>query len=196
MGTVWHLRTGKMLLFIVMTVLIHETISAPRSGSGLIGSGVSVGSLRSRLSGISASGTIAISSLLSKPTRPLRRGQTTRRRNHSSRPRRPSRTATTKSSTAAAVACVGEGRLVLYSKTYHRGDHLELTQSQSDLADHQFDQRAVSAVVTGSCCWQLYSGQNYSGEDQITVRPGSQYTSVTSLASLFRSVTSVRKIEC
>merc|ERR1712066_921990 len=80
MGTVWHLRTGKMLLFIVMTVLIHETISAPRSGSGLIGSGVSVGSLRSRLSGISASGTIAISSLLSKPTRPLRRGQTTRRK--------------------------------------------------------------------------------------------------------------------
>jgi len=94
------------------------------------------------------------------------------------------------------LECVGEGRLVLYSKTYHRGDQLELSQSQSDLTDHQFGQSAVSAVVTGDCCWQLYSGPNYSGEEEITVRPGMQYTSVTSLATLFRSVTSVRKIQC
>merc|ERR1712048_549854 len=165
------------------------------TGSGLIGSGVSLGFLRGRLSGIS--GTASLSGI-SNPRVALKRPQRPkRRRNRYSSSRIPSRATsnTTKSSTAASVDCVGEGRLVLFSKTYHRGDQLELTQSQPDLADQQFAERAVSAVVTGHCCWQLYSGPNYS-QEHITVRPGSQYTSVTSLANLFRSVTSVRKIEC
>jgi len=91
--------------------------------------------------------------------------------------------------------CYGDGKLVLYSKTYHRGDQLDLTNSQPDLADQQFDQTAVSALVTGSCCWELYSGTNFSG-DQIILRPGSQYRGVTSLGDLFRNVASVRKLQC
>merc|ERR1712025_489233 len=91
--------------------------------------------------------------------------------------------------------CYGDGELTLYSKTYHRGDQLELTSSQPDLADQQFDETAVSALVTGSCCWELYSGANYSGP-VITLRPGVDYTSVTSLGQLFRDVTSVREITC
>jgi len=98
-------------------------------------------------------------------------------------------------SQAPAGDCYGDGELTLYSKTYHRGDQLELTSSQPDLADQQFDQRAVSALVTGSCCWELYSGTNYSG-DQITLRPGQQYTGVTSLGDLFRNVASVRRVQC
>ena len=42
---------------------------------------------------------------------------------------------------------------MLYSQSYHRGDQLELTQSQSDLADLQWDNEAVSVLVAGSCCW-------------------------------------------
>merc|ERR1712165_208257 len=91
--------------------------------------------------------------------------------------------------------CYGDGELTLYSKTYHRGDQLELTSSQPDLADQQFDQTAVSALVTGSCCWELYSGTNFSG-DQITLMPGHQYTGVTSLGDLFRNVASVRRVQC
>merc|ERR1719479_721591 len=89
-------------------------------------------------------------------------------------------TTTSTTSTTPVGDCYGDGKLVLYSKTYHRGDQLELTSSQPDLAAQQFDQTAVSALVTGDCCWELYSGTNYSG-DQITVRPGSQYRGVTSL---------------
>merc|ERR1712038_1877249 len=88
-----------------------------------------------------------------------------------------------------------EGNLTLYSQTYHRGDQLELTSSQPDLADQQFDETAVSALVTGSCCWELYSGANYSGP-VITLRPGVDYASVTSLGQLFRDVPSVREITC
>merc|ERR1712088_764079 len=98
---------------------------------------------------------------------------------------------TTTSTTPAPVGdCYDDGKLALYSKTYHRGDQLELNNSQSDLADQQFDQTAVSALVAGSCCWELYSGTNYSGP-VITLRPGVDYTSVTSLGQLFRDVTSV-----
>merc|ERR1712150_12402 len=94
-----------------------------------------------------------------------------------------------------ADECGGEGQLVLYSQTYHRGDQLELAQSQSDLVDLQWDNKAVSVLLTGSCCWELYVGPGYGGR-RITVRPDLQYTSVTSLADLFRSVASVRKVQC
>ena len=94
----------------------------------------------------------------------------------------------------AGVDCSG-GNLTLYSRTYHRGDQLEVSQSQPDLAVHQFAQTAVSALVGGSCCWDLYPGPNYSGQ-RITVRPGLDYTSVTSLGDLFRNVASVRKVQC
>jgi len=92
------------------------------------------------------------------------------------------------------LACSG-GHLTLYSRTYHRGDQLELSQSQPDLAVQQFGQTAVSALVAGSCCWELYTGPNYSGQ-RITVRPGLDYTSVTSLGDLFRNVASVRTVQC
>merc|ERR1712038_91132 len=94
-----------------------------------------------------------------------------------------------------AGECGGKGNLTLYSKAYHRGDQVELRQSQPDLADQEFDKKSVSALLTGDCCWELYSGRDYSG-DQVTVRPGGQYTSVTSLASLFRATVSVRKVQC
>ena len=94
-----------------------------------------------------------------------------------------------------AGECGGEGNLTLYSKTYHRGDQVELTQSQPDLAEQEFDKKSVSALLTGDCCWELYAEPDYSGQ-RITVRPGHLYSSVASLASLFRAVVSARKVQC
>jgi len=99
------------------------------------------------------------------------------------------------SSLPAAGDCSGAGNLTLYSQTYLRGDQLDLAQSQSDLGDLQWDNKAVSVMVTGSCCWDLHAGPDYTG-DQRTVRPGVDYSSVTSLGSLFRSVASVRRVQC
>merc|ERR1712088_1129243 len=95
----------------------------------------------------------------------------------------------------AAGECSGAGNLTLYSQTYFRGEQLDLAQSQSDLGDLQWDNKAVSVMVTGSCCWDLHAGPDYTG-DQRTVRPGIDYSSVTSLGSLFRSVASVRRVQC
>ena len=91
--------------------------------------------------------------------------------------------------------CEAEGGLTLYSKTYHRGDKLELTDSQPDLTQHQFAVAAVSALVTGQCCWQVFSQANYAGK-VTTLQPGTDYTSVTSLGELFRNVRAVRKVAC
>jgi len=144
--------------------------------------------------------------------RPLKRTTTVRPTTTTLRPRprpktraptpQPSITSTTPrpslpstSNLPAAGDCSGAGNLTLYSQTYLRGDQLDLAQSQSDLGDLQWDNKAVSVMVTGSCCWDLHAGPDYTG-DQRTVRPGSDYSSVTSLGSLFRSVASVRRVQC
>merc|ERR1712038_1665054 len=102
---------------------------------------------------------------------------------------------TTTTTTIVTEVCSAGGNVSLYSKTYHRGDQVELTDSQPDLAAVQFDKAAVSGQVRGECCWQLFSQPHYTGL-WITVRPGHQYTSVTSLGQLFRNVVSVRKVKC
>jgi len=89
--------------------------------------------------------------------------------------------------------CFADGSLSLYSRTYHRGDQQDLTDSSPDLAG--FARTAVTAKLTGECCWQLYSQADYRG-DLLTLRPGQTYTSVTSLGNLFRNAVSVRKIQC
>merc|ERR1711963_1320430 len=97
----------------------------------------------------------------------------------------------TSTSTVDTVACT----LILYSKTYHRGDKLELPSSEPDLSSSQLAGGPVSAQLTGQCCWELHSSPLYTGE-VLTLRPGGDYTSVTSLSNLFRNTGSVRRVRC
>jgi len=85
------------------------------------------------------------------------------------------------------------GTLSLYSKTYNRGEELELMESADDLRRENFTNKAVTALVSGDCCWELYADRDYSGE-MIRLEPGKEYTSVTSLGGLFRNVESVKKL--
>merc|ERR1719228_2122964 len=87
------------------------------------------------------------------------------------------------------------GSLTLFSKTYLRGDKAVLEEEEGDWANISFDNLSVSASVSGSCCWQIFSEQNYSGINILLSSQGS-YTSVSSLGSLFREVSSVRKHLC
>ena len=84
------------------------------------------------------------------------------------------------------------GTLSLYSKTYNRGQMVEMEDSVADLNMDKFDNKAVSALLTGDCCWEIYADVNYTGEF-ITLKPGKEYSSVTSLGKLFRDVESVKK---
>merc|ERR1711915_114551 len=105
---------------------------------------------------------------------------------------RTTRTTTTRTTTTVDTM---ECTLILYSKTYHRGDKLELPTSEPDLSSSQLTGGPVSAQVTGQCCWELHSSPLYSGE-VLTLRPGGDYASVTSLGNLFRNTRSVRRVRC
>ena len=95
--------------------------------------------------------------------------------------------------TEAPVEC-NNGTLTLYSKTYHRGESVEISGDESfaDLRTEKFENKAVSALLTGDCCWEIYAEVNYTGEF-ITLKPDKEYSSVTSLGKLFRNVESVKK---
>ena len=172
------------------------------SGSlgSLVGASVSLGSLRNSAS-YSGSGfrrrrpfgsRNRTSSLSNSSTTlsPPSRNTTSSLSNSSTAPSQLSR-----NTTDVGGECEAEGGLTLYSKTYHRGDRLELTDSQPDLTHHQFAVAAVSALVSGQCCWQVFSQANYAGK-VTTLQPGTDYTSVTSLGELFRNVRAVRKVAC
>jgi len=93
--------------------------------------------------------------------------------------------------TQAPVEC-SNGTLTLHSKTYNRGEMVEVTESVADLSTEMFANKAVTAELTGDCCWEIYADVNYTGEF-ITLKPGENYDSVTSLGKLFRDVESVKK---
>merc|ERR1719206_1499661 len=97
--------------------------------------------------------------------------------------------------TADVVECSGSGNLTLFSKTYQRGEQVVVEDEETDLENISFDNLAVSASVSGSCCWQVLSGQNFTGSSLLLSSQGS-YTSVSSLGQLFRDVSSVRKHQC
>merc|ERR1711874_346339 len=95
--------------------------------------------------------------------------------------------------TVKAVVEACNGTLTLFTKTYNRGEEIEITKDVEDLTT--FDNKAVTAAVSGTCCWNIFSESNFSGVRK-TLRPGEAYTGANSLGrELFRNVSSVRKQE-
>jgi len=87
------------------------------------------------------------------------------------------------------------GNLTLFSKTYFRGDEVTFTYDEQDLTQVSFDNKAVTASVTGECCWIVFSDKEFTGNSKVLSRDES-YTGVTSLGQLFREISSVRRIDC
>merc|ERR1719167_434287 len=91
------------------------------------------------------------------------------------------------------VTC--SGNLTLFSKTYFRGDEVTFTYDEQDLTKVSFENKAVTASVTGECCWIVFSDKEFTGNSKVLSRDES-YTGVTSLGQLFREISSVRKMNC
>merc|ERR1711915_213985 len=87
------------------------------------------------------------------------------------------------------------GNLTLFSKTYFRGDEVTFTYDEQDLTQVSFDNKAVTASVTGECCWIVFSNKEFTGNSKVLSRDES-YTGVTSLGQLFREISPVRRIDC
>merc|ERR1719147_279900 len=81
------------------------------------------------------------------------------------------------------------GSLTLYSKTYLRGEEVVITE---DTETQQFTDKLVSLSVTGDCCWEVFTGVNYTGDsEQFT--SSEKYLSTTSVGQVFRNAKSVKK---
>merc|ERR1711971_691945 len=84
--------------------------------------------------------------------------------------------------------------LVFPSKTYNRGEELVLLDDSADLGS--FSDVAISALVEGSCCWQLFGEVNFGGPSA-WVRPGGVYKGTDSFGrELFQEVSSLRRVQC
>ena len=89
--------------------------------------------------------------------------------------------------------CTGD--LTLFSKTYLRGDKVILSEDNLDLQEQSFEDLSVSASVSGTCCWQLFSEKDLQGRS-VVLSSQETYTSVSSLGELFREVSSAKRITC
>merc|ERR1711892_650762 len=87
------------------------------------------------------------------------------------------------------------GNLTFFSKTYLRGEKAVIQEEEADFDDISFDNLSVSASVSGSCCWQVFSELAFTGSSLVLSSQGT-YTSVSSLGDLFRDVSSARKYKC
>merc|ERR1711936_930925 len=107
------------------------------------------------------------------------------------------RTTTTTTSTTFTTSTTSQPetcQLTLYSKTYNRGEELVLLDDSPDLGS--FSDIAISALVEGSCCWQLFGEVNFAGPSA-WLRPGGVYMGTDSFGrDLFQEVSSLRRVQC
>merc|ERR1712018_496708 len=81
-------------------------------------------------------------------------------------------TTTSTSSTTTTTSQPETCQLTLFSKTYNRGEELVLLDDSADLGS--FSDIAISALVEGPCCWQLFGEVNFAGSSA-WLRPGGDY---------------------
>jgi hypothetical protein len=107
------------------------------------------------------------------------------------------RTTTTTTFTSSSTLTTSQPetcQLTLYSKTYNRGEELVLLDDSADLGS--FSDIAISALVEGSCCWQLFGEVNFAGPTA-WLRPGGVYKGTDSFGrELFQEVSSLRRVQC
>lgn len=84
------------------------------------------------------------------------------------------------------------GSITLHSKTYLRGENVVITEDIEDLETLQFTDMLVSLSVADDCCWEVFTGVNYTGDsEQFT--SSEKYLSTTSVGQVFRNAKSVKK---
>merc|ERR1711902_95931 len=104
------------------------------------------------------------------------------------------RTTTTTTFTTTRTRQPETCQLTLFSKTYNRGEELVLLDGSADLGS--FSDIAISALVEGSCCWQLFGEVDFAGPSA-WLRPGGVYKGTDSFGrELFQEVSSARRVQC
>ena len=86
------------------------------------------------------------------------------------------------------------GKLTLYSKTYFRGESIEIEEDVSSFLNLNFDDRIGSVNVEGNCCWKIYVDEEYNGVF-MELSP-KEYQSATDIKSIFKKASSAEMFSC
>ena len=86
------------------------------------------------------------------------------------------------------------GKLTLYSKTYFRGESVEVKEDVSSFLNLNFDDQIGSVNVEGNCCWKIYVDEEYNGA-YMELSP-KEYQSATDIKSIFKKASSAEMFSC
>ncbi len=86
------------------------------------------------------------------------------------------------------------GKIILYDKTYRRGDKVEVDGDVDDLAAVGFDDRLKSLEVEGDCCWRVFADAGHSGPSMFFGR--GVWDSPSRIAELVKRASSVKVVPC
>merc|ERR1712193_357729 len=96
----------------------------------------------------------------------------------------------TSTTTLAPTTTLGFCKMVMYDKTYLRGQPVEITGDESDFNDFSFDNEIASLKIEGDCCWTLFADSNFQGAS-IQLNVG-EYQSATDIKKVFKKASSAR----
>merc|ERR1719492_333490 len=96
----------------------------------------------------------------------------------------------TSTTTQAPTTTLGFCKMVMYDKTYLRGQPVEITGDESDFNDFSFDNEIASLKIEGDCCWTLFVESNFQGAS-IQLNVG-EYQSATDIKRVFKKASSAR----
>ena len=78
--------------------------------------------------------------------------------------------------------------MIMYGKTYFRGESVEITGDVNDFVNFKFDNKVASLEIQGDCCWTLFTDQNFKGVN-IKLNVG-KYESATDISTIFKKASS------
>jgi len=96
----------------------------------------------------------------------------------------------TSTTTQAPTTTLGFCKMVMFDKTYLRGQPVEITGDESDFNDFSFDNEIASLKIEGDCCWTLFADSNFQGAS-IQLNVG-EYQSATDIKRVFKKASSAR----
>merc|ERR1719238_2068925 len=94
----------------------------------------------------------------------------------------------TSTTTLAPTTTLGFCKMVMFDKTYLRGQPVEITRDESDFNDFSFDNEIASLKIEGDCCWTLFADSNFQGAS-IQLNVG-EYQSATDIKRVFKKASS------
>merc|ERR1712012_1309841 len=83
-------------------------------------------------------------------------------------------------------------KMIMYDKTYFRGQSIEITGDVSDFNDDtfNFDNEIASLKIEGDCCWTLFTDSNFQGVS-MKLNVG-EYQSPTNIRNIFKKASSAQ----